>query len=52
MLIQRTRIREGVSLVRSVNATNVSQTAEFCILFQHVSFSLSHQPDFTQCLLC
>ena len=21
-------------------------------MFQHVSFSLSHQPDFTQCLLC
>lgn len=53
MLIQRTCIREGVSLVRSVNATNVSQTESvFCILFQHISFPLSHQPDFTQCLLC
>lgn len=46
ILIQRTCIREGVSLVRSVNATNMSQTARvFCILFQHISFPLSHQTD-------
>ena len=46
MLIQSTCIREGVSLVRSVNAANMSQTARvFCILFQHMSFSLSHQTD-------